>query len=372
MTRHFSKGGSAAERFINCPGSVVPLATPNTAPSDEADYTKEGTAAHEALALLNNNPDMEAWEIAGRTFGDGIVADPKFVKSVDMAATVCRSLGTMGTRYVEHFFHNPVVHEDFGGTVDFAVVADSLMNLVEFKNGVLDVEVEENAQLMYYAYGLLLKHPGVRRVVFRVVQPNGFNPDGPTRRWETTSQHIMEWATSTLIPAMERISAELVAGEWCRFCPRKLGCPLMRSLFEAAATHDPKSVVTLDDRTLGQSAALAPAVRSYLKALDEEVWRRLDAGKRVALHKLVRAKTNRVWKPGSESIFKARYGAAAFEPAELKSPRQMEEAGPGAKDLVKQWAYTPEGGLTVALESDKRAEIRQKTLAETFAGAISK
>lgn len=372
MTKHFRKGGSAAERFIECVGSSTLVTALGLPPSDEPDYQKGGTAAHAVLAEVLAIPEMEAWEAAGRRFGDDVVADAEMVAAVDVAVGVCRPLVTPAVKvYIEHFFHIPDVHPEFGGTVDFATVSDSLLNVVDYKHGEgVVVDVEDNPQLMYYAYGLLLKHPEVRRVVLRIIQPRAFHPDGPVRRWETTADHIHEWANEVLIPAMYNVSKDLSAGKWCRFCPAKLVCPLMTSLFEAASTHDPKSVVTLDDRAIGQSFQLIEAVHSYTKALREETHRRNMLGKKIAGTKVVASKTNRIFKAGAEAAFRKRFGQEAFETPNLRSPAQMEEISSEAKMLVKKWAYTPPGGPTTVLETDRRTALRVKSLEEQYASVL--
>ncbi len=367
-------GASASERFINCSGSTALLQTLRVQTTEEEpDYMKEGTAAHEAVAHVLNNPELETWEIAGQKFGDGIVADAEMVTAVDMMVGVSRKLITPAVKvYIEEFLAAPCVHPLMYGRLDFATVSESMANIVSYKHGegVL-VEVEENPQEMYYAYMLLLKHPGVRRVVIRVVQPRAHHPDGPVRRWETTAEHIHEWVHDVLLPAMRNAGQRRAcnAGKWCRFCPAKLACPLMGSLFEAASIHDPKAVAKLDDVTLGQSFQLIETVHAYTKALREEVTRRMHLGKKLPGAKFVAGKVNRVWKSGAEEALQV-LGEEAYEPPAFKSPAQMEELGPKAKMLVAKWAYKPEAPLSVVLESDRRTEIKRKSLEEQYAHVL--
>lgn len=359
---------------MNCPGSTALLNALRLPVTDEPDYQKEGTAAHEAVAHVLSNPDLETWEITGQRFGDNILADAQFVHAVDVMVGKCRKHITPAVKvYIEEPLSAPNVHPLMYGRLDFATVSDSLAVILSYKHGEgILVEVEDNVQEMYYAYMLLLKHPGVRRVVIYVVQPRAFHPDGPVRRWETTAEHICEWVERELVPAMHRAGKDrsFDAGKWCRFCPAKLVCPLMRSLFEAASTHDPKSVVTLEDQALGQSYKLIEAVHSYTKALREETHRRNMLGKKIAGTKVVAAKTNRVWKDGAEDAMRKRFGREAFRAPSLRSPAQMEEVGPDAKMLVKKWAYQPPGGPTTVLESDKRTALRVKSLEEQYAHVL--
>lgn len=358
---------------MNCVGSTTLIKSLGMQSTDEPDYLKAGTAAHAALAHLLANPDVETWELAGEKFGD-VVADQEMLDAVDVGVRTCRGLTSPGVKtYIEHHISAPEIHAGFFGTVDFATVSESLLNVVDYKHGEVPVEVEDNPQLKYYAYGLLLRHPAIRRVVLRIVQPRVSYLE-PVRRWETTAEALGDWASKELIPAMDRAGKDktLNCGDWCRFCPAKLVCPLMRALFEAASTHDPKEVVNLPDAVLGQSYKLVAAAKSYLKALEDETYKRNMAGQVIPGTKLVAMRARRVFKPGADAIFRQRFGAAAMEPAELKSPAQMEQIDPVAKEWVKQWAYAPASGLTLALESDKREGIRPAKPSTTFAEALEK
>ena len=60
---------------MNCPGSVALIKNLNLPQSDEPDYRREGTAAHEALEECMRN-DIDAWEVVGKEFnGVTITAD---------------------------------------------------------------------------------------------------------------------------------------------------------------------------------------------------------------------------------------------------------------------------------------------------------
>src|SRR6202043_907979 len=86
----------------------------------------------------------------------------------------------------------------------------------------------------------------------------------------------------------------------CRFCPAKLVCPLMTSLFGAAMTADPKLVVKLTDESLGRSYKYTAAVKFYLKAMEDETFRRLNCGGEITGVKLVHKRADRVYKPLAE------------------------------------------------------------------------
>lgn len=369
---HSPLGASSAERWMNCPGSVALIKELTLPETDEPDYRAEGTAAHEAIAKCLTQ-ELAAWEVIGEKF-KGVEINVKIADGVQCYLDEVRQLRTPnGSVFVEYGISSPV-HQLFYGTLDWAQVDGDKAWFRDYKNGAgVIVEVEDNPQLMYYAYGLLQAYPDVKIVSLGIVQPNAFHPDGAVRTWDIEAEYIKDWAESTLFSAMDRTQMEgqpFDAGKWCRFCPAKLVCPLMNSLFGAACKHNPREVVALGNDDLGRSYGKIEAVKQYLKALEEEVFRRCNNGDDVQGVKLVHKKANRVWKEEAPGVFKEIAGAFDVTPRML-SPAEMEALGPDIKKLVKEYAYTPQSGLTVAPESDKRPAVKVLTSTEVFGGSIN-
>jgi hypothetical protein len=371
LPAHSPLGGSAAERFLNCFGSTQLIASLGLGASDDSEYAAEGTRAHEVGAKCLEKR-VDAWEL----MDDKVSAEMTEAVQVYLDTVRPLMVKAAGVR-IERKFHRPDLHKDYYGTADLALyfAEDKTLDITDYKHGIgIVVEVDENPQLMYYAYGLLDVYPGVEWVKLRIVQPRGFHPAGRVREWQCSVDHLRSWAAATLLPAMQRaeFDNQLSAGEWCRFCPAKLVCPLMTGLFGAAATHDPQRIVDTSDAALGRQYQHTKAVKFYLKALEDEIKKRLELGRDVEDCKLVAAKANRVWKDGAEEIVKARIGAEAYTVPELKSVAEIEKISTDAKALVKEWAYVPSRGTSVALASDKRPAITVRTAADAFGTAIEK
>lgn len=356
---------------MNCPGSVGLLTNLKLAESDEPEYRSEGTSAHAAghKCLLEG---LEAWEIIGQKFEKHTV-DPDMAEAVQVYLDEINRVMMEhpgGKSFLEFAIDNPEFHPSFYGTLDFGYVAGSHLFIRDYKHGEgVAVDVEWNPQIMYYAFGLLRHHPEVTEVSLGIVQPRAFHADGKVRIWVTSADSIRSWAEGTLKPAMERTAFDndLDAGKWCRFCPAKLVCPLMNSLFGAAMTCNPDEIINITDASLGRSYQYVAAVKSYLKALEEQAFLRLQGGMKLPGIKLVEKKSNRVFKPGAEQTFVAKYGSEAYNPKELKSPAEMSKLGEAAKLLVNEWAFKPQTGLTVATLEDKRPEVKAVPGSETFA-----
>lgn len=374
MNAHSPLGASSAERWMNCPGSVALLKELELPETDEPDYRADGTAAHEFLAKLLEDPTQpDAWEVVNQKASNGRVCDVEMADTIQVFLdTVRPDMGNALEVYIEHHVAAPELHPLFFGTVDCGMFGYDGITVNDFKYGMgVLVEVEENPQILYYAYGIIRLWPQIDHdmpVRIRIIQPRGFHHAGPVREWVTTVGHVTDFAEGVLKPAMDAIEFDhtLDAGPWCRFCPAKLVCPLMTSLFGAAMTADPRQVIHITDESLGRTYQYTAAVKSYLKALEDETYRRLNIGQDIPGTKLVNKKANRVFKSGAEALFRERFGAKAVTAPELRSPAEMEKIGAEAKKLVHEWAYTPQTGLTVALESDNRPAVKAQTLEQAF------
>jgi hypothetical protein len=369
LPTHSPLGASSAERWMNCPGSVNLIKKLTLPESDEPDYRREGTAAHEAIAFCLRQ-ELDAWEVVGQSFYNTEVT-VEMADAVQIYLDTVRPLMAAAQHvYVEHRISSPD-HPLFYGTVDCATVADSLLTVSDFKYGQgVIVEVENNPQIMYYAYGLLLSNPNVERVALRIVQPRGFHSDGPVRRWVVEAAQILGWAREVLIPAMEAtaLDATLTVGDHCRFCTAKLVCPALSSIFHALAVADPKAVINRTDVQAAQEYPLLAVAKMYIKAAEADVLTRLMEGKLKdnGVVKLVNKKADRVWKPEALELFKSRFGEKAMTAPELKSPAQMEKVDVAAKKLVHEYAFTPQSGYTVAPIDDKRPAVAALSATEAF------
>jgi hypothetical protein len=54
----------------------------------------------------------------------------------------------------------------------------------------------------------------------------------------------------------------------------------------------------------------------------------------------------------------------------MKSPAELEKLSPAAKAFVKEHAYHPDTGLTVAAWDDPKPAVKVQTTTETFGAAL--
>lgn len=370
---HSPLGASSAERWLNCPGSVALIKALTLPETDEPEYRGLGIAAHElAAACLRDSTD--AWEHIGEKYHT-FEADKEMADAVQVYLdTVRPSFAQSGAKvYVEYSVSHPA-HPLFYGTLDEGTVYGTTAEINDYKHGEgIVVEVENNPQLMYYAYGFLREFPAVEDVILRIIQPRAFA--SPVREWRVKRAFIEAWATGTLIPAMhlaELEGGDLDAGNWCRFCPAKLVCPLLKNLFGAAMQTNPKEVIELTSASLGREYGYIQAVKYYIKALEEEIFARLNRGGDVPGTKLVPKKANRVFKPEALTLAREKFGDDAFTLPEMKTPAEIDKLGATGKTFTREYAYTPQTGLTVAGADDNRVAVKVLTSQEAFGDAVKR
>lgn len=396
---HSLTGASSAERWMNCSGYLALAQGMSHNPNRlDPDYTREGNAAHTVAAWCLKE-DRDAWEFAGEIMegvriseGEGQVSPTAIQLYIDE----CRRILALDPMNTEFWIETAVgadegtrPHPGFYGTLDFGAIIDAdpfpvvLIRDLKMGEGVY-VEVEENEQLLYYAYGLLHKLMTERGagldeccpVNIGIVQPRYWGYDGP-RTWETTVGYVLQWGAS-LVEKMheatrkvESGNVEFVPGEWCRFCPVKLRCPALRGMFAVAVKSamllGENSAKGMKDPELGREYSLVPMAEMYMKAVKGEVDYRAQNGRTDQHWKLAKKKVDRQWRDGAYLAVRDTLGGLAMTAPALKSPAQVEKISDSARRLVAQWAFSPDGGLVVVHPDDRRPAEKAVSPATVFA-----
>lgn len=369
---HSPLGGSGAKRWMNCTGSAALIQQLDLVVEEDSEYSREGTAAHELLAYCLEN-DVNAWEVLAGSEDYALVKteDAPYVQSV---IDYVRS--RPGRKRYEVPFHRPELHELFRGMVDvemIPVMGDFVLETLDYKHGAgVYVPVVRNPQLMYYAAAVIMEDPGFYpdegRVRLTIGQPRITWADEPIRSWDTTVGEIKRWLHEECLPAMNVRTQDMVLslGEWCQFCPAKLVCRAMTELYKrfSRATEEP---LAMSDEALGTEFSMTPIVRMRIKAVENEVYRRLMDGKVVPLAQLEKGKTDRVWKLDAPLV--GVWDQRAYAEPKLRSPAQI-EALPGGKEFVAAWAYQPEAPLRAGIAGGKPA-VQVQPPEEKYAGAAA-
>lgn len=373
MAQHARLSASSAERFMKCPGSVklsemLPV-------SEDDEFSSEGTAAH-ALAELCLRSGDDAYLHQGEIILEHEVT-PNMVEAVQVYLDYVHgnTVATSDMR-VELSISDNKFGSDFGGTADAIIISEAHQHLeiVDYKHGIgIPVDIVDNIQLKYYAYGVLeslkLEDPECWDIVITIVQPRAYHQDGPIRCQDMPSQDLLNWGSTQLIPAMKKVDSDdapYEMGEHCRFCDGKLVCPLIKAVYKEFAFMTPDEIIGFDDETLARYYKQINVVKYNIKALQAEAQKRALKDSPLPGTKLVYGKAARIWKKGAEEVVIEEYGDDAFTEPSLKSPAQIEKL-PGGSQIAGRWAHKNKGKPILVTEGTQGEAYDPTEAANEFA-----
>lgn len=226
--QHALLSASSSARWLNCPPSAKLCAE---LPDVATSYALEGTDAHELCAYLVD------------TALDRTVADPRENLSFyneemqECADDYCQYVLEQVQLAKQHC-EDPVVcieqRLDYSrwvpsgfGTGDCVIIADDLLQIVDFKYGLgVEVSADHNTQMMCYALGALDAFDSlydIKDIKMTIFQPRKQN----VSEWSCSRDELLQWAEETLKPRAElayKGEGEQAAGAWCRFCKIRNTC----------------------------------------------------------------------------------------------------------------------------------------------------
>jgi hypothetical protein len=378
--KHARLSASGSHRWLACPGSILlEESYPEDVVSEFAEY---GTAGHQ-LAQICLEKERPATLFEGQVFNEsknfpeGFTVDAEMADAVQVYLDYCNSLGGGETHIEKRVDFSLYVEEGFG-TADFINIKRDAIHVVDLKMGKgVKVNAEWNTQGMLYALGVVwgskLKDNDLVHIV--IVQPRLDH----ISEWSITVNELLTWARDEVKPkAKQAWDGEPIfnPGEYqCRFCKAKPTCKALaeHSLKTAMDTftdipteEDLKEVNTLTHEEIG---ALLPRVNTlvnWAKSLEAYAFNELNKGEKVPGYKLVMGRNgNRKWTSEADIEEKlTRMGLQKeeiYSPAKILTPAQMckiiKKKNLSVVQIETFW-NSPEGKLTIAVESDSREEIQ--------------
>ena len=228
MPDHAMLSASSSHRWLACPGSVkLCLSHPDRA----SPYAQQGTDAHElaaykvlkALGSPARDPteDLSYFDAEMDECTDGY---RDFV--MEQVAEAMKHCADPIVLVEQRLDFSRWVPEGFG-TGDACVVADEVLQVIDFKYGAgITVNAEKNPQMMCYALGLLEAFDGIYEigtVRMSIYQPRRDN----VSTFEISKEDLLTWADTVLAPTAKLAfsgEGEFHAGEHCQFCNAKAAC----------------------------------------------------------------------------------------------------------------------------------------------------
>jgi len=365
---HASFGASNSKRRMACPGS---LKAEERFPDESSPFAELGTAAHELCEhCLENNIEDVALCIGG-SFNDHIVDDNmatavqtyvNFVRATE--AEEAPALLRLEQRFSLEDLDPPM---PMFGTSDCTIYGKETGNLwiIDYKHGQgVAVDVEDNAQLKYYALGAVLKignKAPINQVHTAIVQPRASHRDGSIRTYSYTKAEILDFGTDLIDAAHAALApdAPLIAGDHCKFCKAAGVCSALRGNALAVAQDEFGVIKSVDDLTpeeIGAYMDKLPLVEEWIKSLRRHAHTMLEAGTSVPGFKLVEKRPTRRWKNQEELLDWA--ASENLEDEEIfekkiKSPAQIEKVV-GKKNVPSDLIMSVSTGLSMVPDTDRR------------------
>lgn len=364
-------GGSTAKRVIACPGSVALV--DKMPPKPSSSYANEGTLLHDTIAdVLDGKGTPESYLY--RKHEEAVLTQDLLDSKLLVALAALDEIDPQGE--MEYAVESRVGFGDllpdvFGSTDLLGRVGDRAVVLDwKFGDGVA-VEVEENAQLLFYA-AAAIRTPetawvfeGAREVELIIVQPPS------VKRWTTTVKRIQQFEAE-LVRAVKKAlkpDAPLAAGDHCKWCAAKPICPLMTGAIDRIAKA---KIEALPVDQIAHYLDQVPMVEAFIKDLQQLAHGLIEEGKAVPGWKLVNKRATRQWiDEDKANDWMDANGIYPLQEPKLISPAVAEKAAKKAKiELPADLVVAVSTGSTLAPESDPRPAVLQ--IGQTLSKAMAK
>lgn len=234
-----------------------------------------------------------------------------------------------------------------------------LLEVADLKYGYRPVEVWRNAQMIVYAWSLvvmLTKHGcAPQRVRLTICQPRCAHRDGTTRSWTVSVQELAGFAAE-LAAAAQRCYAPnppCTVGPQCHDCTAAHGCRTLQAAAGSAmeVSYDATPFV-LNEQQLGYELTKLMAAQRHIEdrinGLSTQAESLLRKGKRVPAFEMGRRATRWRWRADSEGFVRALgelFGVDVMQEPKLKSVAKLRDAL--GVDVVSMYAEKPDGELVL-------------------------
>lgn len=370
---------SAAHRWIHCTPSVR---LEEGVKDEGSDFAAEGTLAHaiasrkilETLGRPHDEQDREIGELRERYYSEEMEGYTDTYRSIVLEKfNEAKTRSKDAQLLVEVRLDFGAFLPDAFGTADAVIIADDLMEVIDFKYGKgVKVDADHNPQMMIYALGALdefLLDYDIKRVRMTIVQPRIDN----LSECGMMVGELTAWRTVTLKPAAEKAFAgvgDQVPGEWCQFCKVRATCSAIAEKARQVCNEDFREARLISDEDIPGLLPLVPVLKGWLEDFASHALQRALDGATIKGYKLVEGKSNRQI-TDSDALLGALLVKGFQRDVLLKKP-ELRPIGELEKivgkkafaEIGKPWLVKPQGKPTLAEESDKRPVWKPKETAD--------
>lgn len=362
-SEHAVLSASSANRWLHCPPSV----RLSEGYMDKASvFAMEGTSAHElceyklrnALGMEAENPteNLDFYNTEMEECAEGYAT--YILELVEKAKETCSDPVVMVEQRVDFSRYVP---EGFG-TADCIIIADDILNIVDYKHGKgVEVSAENNPQMKLYALGALELFDclyDISKVQMTIFQPRLSN----VSVFVMNKADLLNWANDELTTKAELAfegKGELCCGEWCKFCKAKSNCKERAKVnMEMAQYEFRKSSLLTDEEVVDilskvdELTAWASDVKNF--ALEQAV-----RGKQWPGWKVVEGRSNRKYTDeGAVAQVVKNAGYNPYDEKIMGITNMTKMLGKGKfNELLGDFVERPQGKPTLVPEDDNRPKI---------------
>ena len=366
MTQHAKLSPSSSARWLNCTASVKASEQYANRSSSAAE---EGTGAHqlgEICLKTFDTPDVYLNQILSDA--PNITIDQEMVDNIQDYVNYCQSIGT-NMLVEERVDYSPWVQHGFG-TSDCIIFKDNVCHVIDLKYGKgVEVYAERNTQAMMYALGVLNDYEflyDIDTFVLHIFQPRRNHFD----EWEISTSDLLLWGEEVkeIAKNIKTDNVTFNPGEkQCQWCAHKANCTALQKLTEELITAEFDNLDELDAPEIVNHTLILkhkPLIESWLKAIEQTVFEKLNNGEKVDGFKLVAGRSIRKWGSEQEVIktLTPELGEELYTKKLLTAPQAEKLIGKSRfNENYADLIIKPDGKPTLAPESDKRPAIGDVT-----------
>lgn len=360
---HATLSASSSECWLNCPPSARLC---ETYEDKGSDYAAHGTDAHtlaearlkQALGIPTEDP-IENLSWYNTEMEDCVQEYAAYVvELLESAKQTCSDPVVLIEQRVD--FSRWV--QDGFGTADCILIADGILNIVDYKHGKgVEVSAVGNPQMRLYALGALEIFDGIYdidKVCMTIFQPRKGNISTDLIEKDA----LLEWADGDLSEKAKLAYEGLGnfnCGEWCRFCKAKAECRERAAANLEVARYEFEVPALLEDDEIADILGKVDALTAWANDVKEYALQQAVSGREWSGWKLVEGRSNR--KYTSEAIVAATVESAGFDPYEKKvlgvTAMQKLLGKSRFEELLTPYIEKPQGKPTLVPDSDKRPAI---------------
>lgn len=395
MTTHAVLSPSSRHRWQLCAASArEALKYPEGKSSPSA---VDGTHTHTLLELcLKTNCRPVVGAILADDDGTFTVDEAR-AERVNFALDYIHSRN--GTIKSEIKVYPKIGRDDVSGTVDVLITGTDTVEVIDYKDGVGEVEVENNPQLSQYALGVLADNLDATTLILTIIQPKlremGKNPI-KSIQLDTDSFYNTELdKLKAEASATDNPDAPYVAGEvQCKWCPHggNCGARATQVLEKAGITFGKTTVLVqsmeletmnLTNEKIRDIIEATPMIKQFLETVEEMALEKMVAGNPIDGLKVIKGRGTRSWSlPDEEIAIKLNkmtvpkgelWKTSLISPAQLEKLKWKNTKGEQKTLSAKQLGVvkselisTSEGRLTVVSAADERPAVEFKPVEDMF------